>query len=64
MHRIPPALLACYHWGTYHPEAAAYGLFMIGLAQFRVGDGLLMFAGLAAIAGGLRGIVKPPTREE
>ena len=60
MTRIPPALFACYHWSTYHPEAVAYGLFMVGMAQFRIGDGLLMLAGIAAIAGGLRGIIKPP----
>jgi hypothetical protein len=60
MQKIFPALTACYHWATYHPEAIPYGLFMLGLSQFRVGDGLLILVGVAAIAGGIKGLIKPP----
>jgi len=63
MKKLTLALAACYHWSLYHPEAVAYGLFLFGLSQFRVGDGLLILIGASAIAGGLRGIVYPPKEE-
>lgn len=49
------ALLACYRWSLVRPQAIGYGFVLIGMAQFRMGDLLMMMAGIVAVIGGFIG---------
>jgi hypothetical protein len=50
---IYSALVAAFQWSRCHPQAIGYGAFLIVMAQFRVGDLIMMAVGIVAVIGGI-----------
>lgn len=49
------ALKSAYNWSLSRPQAIGYGFVLVGMAQFRMGDLIMLLFGLVAIVGGIIG---------
>lgn len=49
------ALKSAYQWSLSRPQAIGYGFILVGMAQFRMGDLVMLMFGIVAIVGGLIG---------
>lgn len=49
------ALKSAYHWSLSRPQAIGYGFILVGMAQFRMGDMVMLMFGIVAIVGGIIG---------
>lgn len=49
------ALKSAYYWSLARPQAIGYGFILVGMAQFRMGDLVMLMFGIVAIVGGIIG---------